>query len=128
MQALRRLGYSRVQPIGVIVGAAIALLTLSSTSTCWATSLSLVDETAVSSVPTGEARWHSSLRSTSHSRQRTALSPDEIHAAPRNWAERAYPKLIYFNDLPKGRHFTAWEQPELFADRNDSCRRAIRLD
>ncbi len=40
--------------------------------------------------------------------------PDEIYAAPRSWAERAYPKLIYFSKLPKGGHFAAWEQPELF--------------
>jgi pimeloyl-ACP methyl ester carboxylesterase len=40
--------------------------------------------------------------------------PDEIYAAPRSWAEKAYPKLIYYNRLPKGGHFAAWEQPELF--------------
>ena len=40
--------------------------------------------------------------------------PDEIYAAPKNWAESAYPKMIYFNRLPKGGHFAAWEQPELF--------------
>jgi pimeloyl-ACP methyl ester carboxylesterase len=40
--------------------------------------------------------------------------PDEIYAAPKSWAECAYPKLIYFNKLPKGGHFAAWEQPELF--------------
>jgi pimeloyl-ACP methyl ester carboxylesterase len=40
--------------------------------------------------------------------------PDEIYAAPRSWAERAYPKMIYFNKLPKGGHFAAWEQPGLF--------------
>ena len=40
--------------------------------------------------------------------------PDEIYAAPRNWAEKAYPNLIYYNKLPKGGHFAAWEQPELF--------------
>jgi pimeloyl-ACP methyl ester carboxylesterase len=40
--------------------------------------------------------------------------PDEIYAAPRSWAEKAYPKLIYYNKLPKGGHFAAWEQPELF--------------
>jgi pimeloyl-ACP methyl ester carboxylesterase len=40
--------------------------------------------------------------------------PDEIYAAPRSWAERAYPRLIYYNKLPKGGHFAAWEQPELF--------------
>ena len=40
--------------------------------------------------------------------------PDEIYTVPRNWAERAYPKLIYFNKLEKGGHFAAWEQPEAF--------------
>jgi pimeloyl-ACP methyl ester carboxylesterase len=40
--------------------------------------------------------------------------PDEIYAAPKSWAERAYPKMIYFNKLPKGGHFAAWEQPDLF--------------
>ena len=40
--------------------------------------------------------------------------PDELYQAPRSWAERAYPKLIYYNRLDKGGHFAAWEQPELF--------------
>ena len=40
--------------------------------------------------------------------------PDEIYQAPKSWAEKAYPKLIYYNRLPKGGHFAAWEQPELF--------------
>ena len=43
-----------------------------------------------------------------------SVFPDEIYAAPRAWAVKAYPKLIYFNKLPKGGHFAAWEQPELF--------------
>jgi pimeloyl-ACP methyl ester carboxylesterase len=43
-----------------------------------------------------------------------SVFPDEIYAAPRNWAEQAYPKLIYYNKLDKGGHFAAWEQPELF--------------
>jgi hypothetical protein len=34
--------------------------------------------------------------------------------APRSWAEKAYPKLIHYNKLPKGGHFAAWEQPEIF--------------
>jgi pimeloyl-ACP methyl ester carboxylesterase len=41
--------------------------------------------------------------------------PDEIYAAPRSWAERAYPKLIHYNKLDKGGHFAAWEQPTLFS-------------
>jgi pimeloyl-ACP methyl ester carboxylesterase len=40
--------------------------------------------------------------------------PDEIYAAPRTWAEKAYPKLIYYDRFDKGGHFAAWEQPEYF--------------
>ena len=42
--------------------------------------------------------------------------PDELYQAPRSWAERAYPKLIYYNKLAKGGHFAAWEQPQLFSE------------
>ena len=52
--------------------------------------------------------------------------PDEIYAAPRSWAERAYPKLIYFNKLPKGGHFAAWEQPELFTAEMRTAFRSLR--
>jgi pimeloyl-ACP methyl ester carboxylesterase len=47
----------------------------------------------------------------------TAVSafPDEIYQAPKSWAEKAYPKLIYYNRPPKGGHFAAWEQPALFS-------------
>jgi pimeloyl-ACP methyl ester carboxylesterase len=38
--------------------------------------------------------------------------PDELYAVPRSWAERTYPKLIYYNKVPKGGHFAAFEQPE----------------
>jgi pimeloyl-ACP methyl ester carboxylesterase len=42
--------------------------------------------------------------------------PDELYQAPRSWAERAYPKLIYYNKLDKGGHFAAWEQPKVFSE------------
>ena len=42
-----------------------------------------------------------------------SVFPDEIYAAPRSWTEKAYPKLIHYNRLPKGGHFAAWEQPRL---------------
>jgi pimeloyl-ACP methyl ester carboxylesterase len=42
--------------------------------------------------------------------------PDEIYAAPRSWAERAYPKLIHYNKLDQGGHFAAWEQPKIFSE------------
>ena len=41
--------------------------------------------------------------------------PGENYQAPRSWAEKAYPKLIYFNEVDKGGHFAAWEQPALFS-------------
>jgi pimeloyl-ACP methyl ester carboxylesterase len=41
--------------------------------------------------------------------------PGEIFAAPRSWAEAAYPGLAYFNEVDKGGHFAAWEEPELFS-------------
>ncbi len=45
-----------------------------------------------------------------------SVFPDEIYAAPKSWAVKAYPKLIYFNKLEKGGHFAAWEQPNIFVD------------
>jgi pimeloyl-ACP methyl ester carboxylesterase len=53
-----------------------------------------------------------------------SVFPDELYAAPKSWAEKAYPKLIHFNKLPKGGHFAAWEQPELFVD---ELRNAFKL-
>jgi pimeloyl-ACP methyl ester carboxylesterase len=44
-----------------------------------------------------------------------SVFPDEIYAAPRSWAEKAFPRLIHYNKLDKGGHFAAWEQPDLFA-------------
>jgi pimeloyl-ACP methyl ester carboxylesterase len=41
---------------------------------------------------------------------------DEIYAAPKSWAEAAYPKLIYYNRHDKGVHFAAWEQPRALVD------------
>jgi pimeloyl-ACP methyl ester carboxylesterase len=42
-----------------------------------------------------------------------SVFPDEVYYTPRSWAERAYPKLVHYNQLDKGGHFAAWEQPEL---------------
>jgi pimeloyl-ACP methyl ester carboxylesterase len=41
--------------------------------------------------------------------------PGEIFRAPRSWAEKSYPTLTYFNEVDRGGHFAAWEEPELFA-------------
>jgi pimeloyl-ACP methyl ester carboxylesterase len=55
-----------------------------------------------------------------------SVFPDEIYSAPRSWAEAAYPNLIHFNRLPKGGHFAAWEQPELFCDEVRATFRSLR--
>ena len=58
----------------------------------------------------------------------TAVSayPDELYTAPKSWTEKAYPNLIYYNRLPKGGHFAAWEQPELFTDELRASFRTLR--
>jgi pimeloyl-ACP methyl ester carboxylesterase len=52
--------------------------------------------------------------------------PDELYQAPRSWAERAYPKLVYYNKLDKGGHFAAWEQPELFSSEIRAAFQSLR--
>jgi pimeloyl-ACP methyl ester carboxylesterase len=52
--------------------------------------------------------------------------PGEIYRAPKSWAERAYHKLIYFNEVDKGGHFAAWEQPELFASELRAAFKSLR--
>jgi pimeloyl-ACP methyl ester carboxylesterase len=42
--------------------------------------------------------------------------PDELYQTPRSWAERAYPKLVYYKRHDKGGHFAAWEQPQLLSE------------
>jgi len=58
----------------------------------------------------------------------TAVSvfPDEIYAAPKSWAEQAYPNLIHYTRLPKGGHFAAWEQPQFFCDELRASFRSLR--
>jgi len=41
--------------------------------------------------------------------------PGEIWKTPRSWVEHSYPNVIYFNEVDRGGHFAAWEEPELFA-------------
>jgi pimeloyl-ACP methyl ester carboxylesterase len=52
--------------------------------------------------------------------------PDEIYAAPRSWAEKAYPKLIHYNRVEKGGHFAAWEQPQFFSEEVRTSFRSLR--
>ena len=55
-----------------------------------------------------------------------SVFPGENYQAPRSWTERAYPKLIYFNEVDKGGHFAAWEQPQLFAEEIRAAFRSLR--
>jgi pimeloyl-ACP methyl ester carboxylesterase len=56
-----------------------------------------------------------------------SVFPDELYQAPRSWAERAYPgNLIHFNELDRGGHFAAWEQPQLFVEEVRAGFRSLR--
>jgi pimeloyl-ACP methyl ester carboxylesterase len=56
-----------------------------------------------------------------------SVFPDELYQAPRSWAERAYPdNLIYYNQLDRGGHFAAWEQPQLFSEEMRAAFRSLR--
>jgi pimeloyl-ACP methyl ester carboxylesterase len=52
--------------------------------------------------------------------------PKELYQAPRSWAERAYPNLIYFNEVDRGGHFAAWQEPELFSEEVRTAFRSLR--
>ena len=52
--------------------------------------------------------------------------PGEIWAAPRSWVETVYPDLTYFNEVDRGGHFPAWEEPELFTAELRAAFRALR--
>jgi pimeloyl-ACP methyl ester carboxylesterase len=56
-----------------------------------------------------------------------SVFPDELYQAPRSWAERAYPdNLLHYNRLPRGGHFAAWEQPQLFCEEVRAAFRPLR--
>jgi hypothetical protein len=52
--------------------------------------------------------------------------PDEYVHAPRSWTERAYRDLVYFNEVERGGHFAAWEQPQLFSEELRAAFRPLR--
>jgi pimeloyl-ACP methyl ester carboxylesterase len=52
--------------------------------------------------------------------------PGEIWKTPRSWVEKAYPNVIYFNEVEKGGHFAAWEEPELFSTEVRAAFRSLR--
>jgi pimeloyl-ACP methyl ester carboxylesterase len=52
--------------------------------------------------------------------------PGEIFRAPRSWVEQSYPNLTYFNEVDRGGHFAAWEEPELFCDEVRAAFRSLK--
>jgi pimeloyl-ACP methyl ester carboxylesterase len=52
--------------------------------------------------------------------------PGEIWRTPRSWVEKAYPDVVYFNEVDRGGHFGAWEEPELFAAEMRAAFRPVR--
>ena len=52
--------------------------------------------------------------------------PGEIWRTPRSWVEASYPNVVYFNEVDKGGHFAAWEEPELFSREMRAAFKSIR--
>jgi pimeloyl-ACP methyl ester carboxylesterase len=52
--------------------------------------------------------------------------PGEIWRTPRSWVENSYPNLTYFNEVDKGGHFAAWEEPQLFSEEIRAAFRPLR--
>ena len=52
--------------------------------------------------------------------------PKELYQAPRSWTERAYPNLIYYNEVDAGGHFAAWQEPQLFSNELRAAFRSLR--
>jgi hypothetical protein len=50
----------------------------------------------------------------------------QVLEAPRSWAEQAYPNLIYFNEVDRGGHFAAWEEPQLFSEETRAAFKSLR--
>jgi pimeloyl-ACP methyl ester carboxylesterase len=95
-------------------------------------SLYWLTETATSSA---RLYWENNNNNFNADAQKTAdialpvavtVFPGEIYRAPKSWAERAYRKLVYFNEVDKGGHFAAWEQPELFSSELRAAFRKMR--
>jgi pimeloyl-ACP methyl ester carboxylesterase len=52
--------------------------------------------------------------------------PGEIWRTPRSWVEKSYPNVVYFNEVDRGGHFAAWEEPELFSGEIRAAFRPLR--
>jgi len=55
-----------------------------------------------------------------------SVFPRELYQAPRSWTERAYDNLIYYNEVDKGNHFAAWQEPQIFSEEVRAGFRSLR--
>jgi pimeloyl-ACP methyl ester carboxylesterase len=55
-----------------------------------------------------------------------SVFPKELYQAPRGWAEKAYPNLIYFNEVDAGNHFAAWQEPDVFTSEVRAAFKSLR--
>ena len=109
-------------------------------SSVWATSVTILDGISLywltnSAISSARLYWENNTNNFNAVEQKTGdikipvavtVFPGEIYQAPKSWTERAYPNLIYFNEVDKGGHFAAWEQPELFAKELRAAFRTLR--
>jgi len=88
-----------------------------------------------SAISSAQLYWENDNNNFSAAAQKTAeisipvavtVFPGEIYRAPKSWTQQAYRKLIYFNEVDKGGHFAAWEEPRLFASELRAAFRALR--
>lgn len=88
-----------------------------------------------SAVSSARLYWENSSSILSAAAQKTAeislpvaitVFPGEEYRTPETWARRAYHNLIYFNEVEKGGHFAAWEQPQLFSEEIRAAFRSLR--
>jgi pimeloyl-ACP methyl ester carboxylesterase len=88
-----------------------------------------------SAISSARLYWENNNNNFSAEAQKTAeikvpvavtVFPGEIYRAPKSWTQRAYPTLIYFNEVDKGGHFAAWEEPELFTAELRAAFRPLR--
>jgi pimeloyl-ACP methyl ester carboxylesterase len=88
-----------------------------------------------SAISSAQLYWENNTNNFNALEQKTAdisvpvavtVFPGEIYQAPRSWTERSYRKLIYFNEVDKGGHFAAWEEPELFSAELRAAFRSLR--
>ncbi|WP_293899844.1 epoxide hydrolase family protein [Sphingobacterium sp. UBA5670] len=80
--------------------------------------------------------WENSNNNFSSDHQKTkdirvpvaiSVFPHEIYQAPESWSKAAYPSLYYYHKAPKGGHFAAWEQPQVFAEELRAAFKPLRL-